>query len=185
MDAQDDAHRYPLIQRALHWGVAILVFGALGAGMLIGNYGFSGLVDAYGQDTTNLIYKYHKTFGVIILALMAIRLAVRLRLGKPAYATPLTGFEATASRWVHRGFYVLLLAMPILGWLGTAAGGFPVEFFDWRLPGLIAKDKALSETLFMLHGWVGWALAALVVLHLGGVVKHAVVNMDRVLERMF
>ncbi|MEM8753180.1 MAG: cytochrome b [Pseudomonadota bacterium] len=182
---QDAANRYPAVQRALHWSVAALVFGALALGMAMGWNGFSGLVERYGRETTNLIYQYHKTFGVMILALMLVRLAVRRRLGTPPYAEPLTDFEANASAFVQRAFYGCLIAMPILGWLGTGAGGFPVEFFAWRLPGILPKNEGLSEALFLLHEIVGWALVALIVLHVGGALKHAVVNMDRVMERMF
>ncbi len=176
--------RYPLIQRALHWAVAILVLGALAVGMMIGFYEFQGLVDTYGQASTNLIYKYHKTFGVIILGLMLVRIVVKLRLGKPEHVPPLSDFDRRASGAVHGLLYVCLLAMPILGWLATGAGGYPVEFFNWTLPGIMPRDKELSELLYQLHGLVGWVILGLVVLHIGGAMKHAIVNMDKVMDRM-
>jgi hypothetical protein len=55
-----------------------------------------------------------------------------------------------ASLSVHSLFYVALILMPVLGWLGTATGGFPVQFFDLTLPGLIPENKELSKTLFQL-----------------------------------
>jgi cytochrome b561 len=176
--------RYPFIQRALHWIVAFLVLGTLIVGLMIGIFEFDGLVAAYGQATTNLIYKYHKTFGVLILGFMVIRTIVKLRLGKPAYAPPLSDFDRRASATVHGLLYVCLLAMPVLGWLGTGAGGFPVEFFDWKLPGIVSKDKALSDLLFELHEMVGWTIMLLVGLHIGGALKHAIINMDKVMDRM-
>lgn len=177
--------RYSLAQRLLHWLIAVTVIGLLAVGLLIDSYGFEGLVKTYGEGLTNLIYKYHKTFGVLVLAAMVIRLAVKLSLGKPAYARPLTRFEHVASNAVHGLFYVLLIAMPVLGWAATAAGGFPVEFFAWNLPPLLAKDEALSETFYGLHGLVGRALIALIVVHAGAaVIHHGAIKKDGVLRRM-
>ncbi len=176
--------RYSLLQRLIHWVVAVIVIGVLAGGVILGTYGFDGLKNAYGIEVTNFVYKYHKTFGVVVLALMTLRLLVRLAQGKPDYDLPITRFEASASKAVHTLLYLALLVQPVLGWLGTAAGGFPVEFFNSKLPGLIGKDKALSETLFELHGSVGWLIIALLVLHLGGAMKHWLVNRDTVMTRM-
>ena len=75
--------KYALSQRLLHWIIALMVLGALAVGMLLGFLGFSGVKDTFGIDVTNLLYKYHKTFGVLILGLMVIRIAVKLAKGAP------------------------------------------------------------------------------------------------------
>ena len=175
---------YPLIQRLLHWIIAIMIIGSLAAGTFIGQMGFNGLVETVGQDLTNMLYKYHKTFGVIILGLMVIRVACRAVLGSPAYSEPLTTFEKYASITSHVLLYVAMLAMPILGWLATAAGGFPVEFFDMKLPGLIGKDKELSAVLFQWHGIVGWALIVLISVHILAAMRHWIFQRDRVMGRI-
>jgi cytochrome b561 len=73
--------------------------------------------------------------------------------------------------------------MPIVGWLATAAGGYPVQFFDLNLPGLMGKDKALSETLFGLHGAAGLSLLFLIALHVGAAIKH-LLKKDQVTRRI-
>ena len=177
--------RYALIQRLLHWAIALVVLGALAIGLIFAIYdGFAGTKEAFGEATTNLFYKYHKTFGVIILFAMIVRILVKLRLGKPAYAQPLSRFEHVASNAVHGLLYLGLLIMPVLGWLGTAAGGFPVQFFGWTLPGLIGKDKALYEILMEFHGVIGWIMLICVLMHIGGALKHWLVNKDGVMTRM-
>ena len=176
--------RYTLIQRLLHWTIAVLVLVLLAAGMTIGSLGFEGLKQTFGLDMTNAIYTYHKTFGVLLLALMLLRLALRLTLGKPAYARPLPAWQHASSVIVHWIFYVLLFAMPVLGWLATAAGGYPVQFFDWNLPGLIGKDEALSKALFEWHGLLGLVLLALILLHVAAALTHWIKWKDGVMERM-
>jgi len=179
-----ETDRYTLVQRLLHWLIALLLAVVLGVGMTLGFLGFDGTKAAFGGEVTNALYTYHKTFGVIILALMLLRLLARLVVRAPPYRLPLTGFERMASRTVHSLLYLALLIMPVLGWLGTAAGGYPVQFFAWTLPGLIGKDKALGETLFYLHGLVGWVILGLLVLHIGGAMRHWLVKRDGVMARM-
>ena len=176
--------RYTLIQRLLHWLIALLALLTLGIGMTLGFLGFDGVQETFGKAATNAFYTGHKTFGVLILALMLLRLGVRLVFGAPPYQSPLNAFEQVASHTVHGLLYVALLTMPILGWLATAAGGYPVQFFAWNLPGLISQDKALSEVLFSLHGIVGWVLVGLLVLHIGGALQHWLIKRDEVMTRM-
>ena len=176
--------RYAPVQRGLHWLIALLVVGVFAGGQIIDNYGFEGMKAAFGLDMTNRIYMLHKTFGIVILALMAARIAARLTFGKPEYRPPLSPIEAKASAAVHGLFYVLLILMPVLGWAATATGGFPVQFFGWNLPPLFGKDEALSETLFGLHGAVGSVIALLVVVHVAAAIRHAAVNRDGVMRRM-
>jgi len=62
--------------------------------------------------------------------------------------------------------------MPIVGWLATAAGGFPVQFFGIQLPGFIGKNPEFAEELFDLHGVIAAVVAGLLVLHIGAGLKH-------------
>lgn len=177
--------RYSLVQRLLHWIIALIVIGTLAGGLTLSIYdGFEGTKEAFGLAVTNMIYKYHKTFGVIILAAMTVRLIARLIYGKPDYAEPLTRFEHVASTAVHHLLYVLLLVQPTLGWLATGAAGFPVEFFNSKLPPILGKDKALGEMLYEWHGVIGWLIFVLLILHVCGALKHWLINRDSVMQRM-
>ena len=164
--------RYSLNQRLLHWLIAVLVLVLLAIGLTFWTLGYDGIVASFGNDTTNALYKYHKTFGVLVLVLMIVRVALRWASPPPDYTPPLTAIERIVSRAAHLLIYVLLLGMPIGGWLATAAGGYPVQFFDWELPGLIGKDEALSERLFQFHGIGGLMLTVLLVLHVGAGLRH-------------
>ena len=179
----DDA-RYTLLHRLLHWAIALLVLCSLIAGAFLWFYGFSGLKDTFGLPATNAIYKYHKTAGVLILALMLLRLGLRLGAGVPAPLASLTPVERSLSLAVHWLLYATLIGMAVTGWLATAAGGFPVEFFDMKLPGLIGKDQALSETLYLVHGLLGLTILALAALHIAGALRHWKVKRDGVMRRM-
>lgn len=178
------AERYNLVQRWLHWLIAIRVLGALAGGALLWSFGFEGLKATFGIDVTNAIYTYHKTAGVLVLALMLVRLGLRRWLGAPAPHPSLSPALVSVARATHLAFYGLLILMPVLGWAATAAGGFPVQFFNLTLPGLIWENKALSETLFQLHGIVGLTIAALALLHIAAALRHWLVLKDGVIARI-
>lgn len=177
--------RYTLSQRLVHWTVAVLVLITLFVGLGISWLGYyDGLVATFGNDITNAIFKYHKTFGVLILALMLLRSGLRLRYGKPPYAGSIPRINLVVSRIVHALLYALLLTMPVLGWLATASGDYPVQFFEFNLPGLIGVNEALSETLFWWHGLIGRVLLVLIFLHIGGAFYHWLIRHDEVMRRM-
>lgn len=178
------APRYALVQRLLHWLIVVLVLLALIAGGTIGYFGFDGLRDLFGPAGTDFLYTSHKTLGVLILGFMVLRVLTRLALGKPAYTAPLPAPQRIASQIVHALFYLLLLAMPVLGWLATASGGFPVHLFHIELPGLIGRNEELSELLFLWHRYVAYALVGLIVLHVAGALYHWRVRRDEVMQRM-
>lgn len=176
--------RYSLTQRVLHWVIALSVIGLLAIGLTLGTLGFDGTKKTFGMEVTNLLYKYHKTFGVLVLGLMLLRVVIRRVVPPPPHDPPLPAWKANAARANHLALYGLLLIQPVLGWAATAAGGFPIEFFEWKLPALIAKDKALSETLYGLHGTVGWLILALVALHIGAAIHHWLIRRDGVIRRI-
>jgi len=177
-----DRYIYP--HRLLHWSVAGVVLLSLTSGLTIGFLGFNGATDLLGQVLTNVLYGSHKTLGVLILLLMILRVITRLAFAVPDHVPPLNTFQRVVSKSVQSLLYLALIAMPVIGWAGTASGGYPVEFFIWHLPGFIGKDKQLSELLFVLHEWLGWIILALVVLHVTGAMFHWKIKRDNVMKRM-
>lgn len=177
--------RYAPLQRVIHWAMALIVLGTLFIGLLIGVLGFEGVTRLFGGPGRDMLYEYHKTFGLIILGLMVLRLFVRLEAGRPPYDPPLALWQVVVSSLVHYLLYLGLFAMPILGWLATDAMNYPVEFFSWNLPQFIAKDEAMGKALYAAHGYVGWTVAVLLVLHIGAAIKHWLIDQDGVARRMY
>lgn len=177
-------HRYSGVQRILHWIVALLVLALLISGLFVWFLGFDGVTRLLGEAERDLLYKYHKTFGVIVLGLMAVRLFIRLERGKPYYSVAPSIGERLLAAVVQYLFYIALIVQPILGMLATDALDYPIEFFDWSIPGFIAKDEAMGKSLFLAHGYVGWALVVLTVLHIGGAMKHWLVDRIPFISRM-
>ncbi len=91
-------------------------------------------------------------------------------------------FAASASHFL---LYALMLAIPLSGWLFSSASGFKVVYLGKiPLPDLVAKDKALAESLLVVHQTLNYFMAAMVALHVAAALKHHFIDRDDVLLRM-
>jgi cytochrome b561 len=162
---------------ALHWVVAALILFNL----------------AYGLYTVNLplspqklkLFSYHKWIGVTIFMLAAARLLWRLGHRPPPPPPGMKAWEARAATATHALLYVLFFAAPLSGWLFSSAAGFQTVYLGvLPIPDLLSKNKELAETLRILHHWINYAMAAVIVLHVAAALKHHFVDRDDVLTRM-
>jgi len=178
-------NRYARPLRAVHWIMAAIVGAVLLGGLTLGLLGFEGVTDLLGVPGRDLLYKYHKTGGLIVLLLMLGRIHLRRRHGKPDYNPPIEPWEKQVSGIVQYALYGALVAMPLLGWTATDALDYPVEFFSWNLPQLIPKNQGLGDFLYGAHEWLGWGIVVLLGLHIGGALKHALIARDQLLKRIW
>ena len=158
--------RYSRFAILLHWTIAALVAAqfALGWAMqAIAKHPPGPRADAF-----NL----HKSFGLLILAMMVVRIAWRLSHPPPALP-PMPRWQAAAARANHALLYALLVVMPLAGYLGSSFSGYPVRFFGIVLPAWAARDDALKEAMSNVHLAASWLLAAALALHVAAVIKHA------------
>ena len=170
---------YDLGQRTIHWLMAALIFVALPLGV------WASLLPS-GAGTRVEILFFHKSIGVTVLGLIALRIVWRLIVGAPPYAEPLGKLTKAASRAGHFALYALMIAMPVSGYLGSTAGGKAVSWFGlFELPRLVAKDRGLAVAASWAHLVFAWMLAFVLAAHLGAVVWHALIKRDSVLTRMW
>lgn len=173
---QAEAHN-PVL-RTLHWLMALVIFGALGLGVWA--------TQLPRGDLRSEVLFVHKSFGVTILALIVLRVLVRLAVGAPPYAVPLGRLVAAAAGSAHLLLYLLMIAMPVSGYLTSSAGGHDVSFFGlFTLPNIVPSDKALDEAASRAHFVFAWAIGIVLALHLVAVVWHARVKRDTVFTRMW
>jgi cytochrome b561 len=168
---------YPGTSKLLHWLIAACVLTTAPVAIVM-----TRIDEGATRDT---LYSFHKSLGVLILTLMILRLINRLAVGAPIADPGIEPWQKTMSAIVHTLFYVLLLAMPLVGYVATSAFGAPVPVFGlFNLPPIIGKDEALAAQLFILHRWVGYLVIVLVLTHVSAALYHHFVRGDRVLQRM-
>jgi cytochrome b561 len=172
-----DASGYTRTAVTLHWITAVLIV----AGFAIGLYA----VDLKLSPTKLRLYSWHKWIGVTVFWLAIARLAWRWKFPAPPLPMTMPRWERLVARGTHAAIYVLLLVLPVSGWIMSSASGVPVVYFGvWQLPDLVAKDKALADVLKLVHYGLNKTLLTLVVLHVAAALKHHFVDRDSVLRRM-
>ena len=166
---------YGRVARVFHWLMAALLLWQVGVALTMVRL---------SEDWYHRLSFWHESSGILLLALVAGRLAWRLTHPPPPLtAPPLMRLGAHA---VHAALYVLLFAIPVTGYLMNNALGFAVEPFGlFALPSVLAPDRALGFRLLALHFWLGMALLALFSLHLGAALLHHFVLRDGTLNRMW
>jgi superoxide oxidase len=129
------------------------------------------------------LLQIHRSLGVTIWVMTALRLAWRLTQAKlPPFSATMTETPRIVVRWTEYGFYGLLLIQPVTGIGTTLFGGRPFALFVWRIAPLFQDDKALQAMFRLLHEVGAWALAALIVDHAAAALIHHFVLRDDVLE---
>lgn len=165
--------------RLLHWAMAVLLVGLVALGWIMTHGRFD-------LGTTFTYYQWHKSFGVVALGLLAVRLASRLASRRPPDIGP-AGWQRHAAHGVHLAFYGLMLALPISGWLMASASPLhlPTRPFDaFTLPDLVSPDMGVFTALSWVHALLAYGLLGLLALHVAGALKHQFVDRDGVLRRM-
>ena len=161
----------------LHWTIALMIAGSFSVGLYMSDLPFS--------PWKFKVFAWHKWAGVTIFGLVLLRLLWRL--GHPAPALPGTmpAWQRTGAHLSHLLIYVLMVAIPLSGWLYSSATGISVVYFNLiPLPDLLAKDKALASQLKEVHETLNWTLLAIVALHTAAALKHQFVDRDGLLMRM-
>lgn len=169
--------RYTRTAIFLHWLMALGLVGTFALGFYMEGLPFS-------PSKLKLI-SWHKWAGMTLLVLIVLRLAWRLTHRVPDLPPEmgrLSRFAAHAGHWL---LYVLMLAIPMTGWLASSAQGVSVVWFGvWPLPDLVGKNPELGSRLQNAHMVLNYSLLVVVIGHVGAALQHHYLKKDRVLARM-
>lgn len=162
---------------ALHWITALLILTNLLLGISMAPLPLSVRKLHW--------YSWHKGIGATIFLLTCARLVWRLFRPAPApIAMPV--WQRRAAGAAHTLLYVLMLVIPISGWLYSSSTGVQVVYLGLvPLPDLVPKDKALATVLKGVHVSLNIMMVAVIVIHAAAAVKHHFVDRDEVLVRMW
>ena len=170
-------NRYSGITMILHWLLAIGV---------IANWRIAEAAEHAPQEDAQAIMAPHFSIGVTLLVLVILRLIWRAIHPPPPLAAHLKPWERGLAKTVHTLFYVLLIAMPLAGWLAMSSFGFGVPVWGlFELPPLpVSESPERGETIIGIHATAGMVMLGLLVLHVLGTLKHTLIDRDGNLFRM-
>jgi cytochrome b561 len=171
-----DIRHFTRAARTLHWLMAIMIVAMLFIGV--------GMV-ASVSERHDLLLRIHKPLGVAILILAVVRIVVRLRNPPPPLPADLPALQKLAALASHWLLYVLMVAMPLIGWAMLSAGGYPVMLSDsLRLPPIFPVSPIAFAVLRHLHGWFAALLFLTFLAHMGAALYHGLIRRDGVLSSM-
>ncbi|BBU30138.1 cytochrome b [Burkholderia sp. THE68] len=174
IDAAGERYARPLI--ALHWLIAIAIIAMLCVGFYM-----VGL--PRGLPFKSDLINFHKSLGITVFLLVLMRILVRLAYGRPPLP-PMPTWQRAAASITQALLYAGMVGMPLTGYLGSSFNKFGTKFWGLALPQWGWDDKHLREIFFGIHGTIAWIMAALIVVHFLGAMKHQLVDRDGLLRRM-
>lgn len=169
--------RYSTGAIILHWLIAIAV---------IVNWRIAENAEHLEGAAKSAVMANHKALGITILILTLLRLAWRFAKSPPPLASTLKPWEAMLAKTVHLLFYVLLIGLPLGGWIANSMFGQGVSIFGiFTLPALpVGENPDAGEGIFEIHATLGTVMLALIVLHVLGALKHHFIDKDGNIFRM-
>lgn len=172
-----NAQKFSPTSKVLHWFIALLVII-----MLCGGFFLDGLP----ESIKGMAISYHKSTGLTILFLMILRIIWIHAAGRPPLPESMKMWEKMTARIVQYGFYILLILMPLSGWIMSVSDNrIPTYFGLFQLPlPWIHPDKSLADLMFESHRTIAWVLIVFIGLHIAGALKHHFIDKDNVLKRM-
>ena len=175
--------RYTTVAIVLHWLIGALVVFEVGLGL--------NMEDAKGADKF-AVFQLHKSVGITILLLVLLRVVWRFYRRPPPLNA--TGWERALAHIVHGAFYLILLALPVSGWIIVSASKIAVPTLlygtiPWpHLPGFAAMATATKEVWQeageFVHTNLVNVIYLLFALHLAGALKHHFIDRDGEFARM-
>ena len=174
----ETTNKWPLGSRILHWLSALFIFGlfALGYWMRTLDY-----YDPWYQPAPDL----HKSFGVVLILIMMIRLLWRFFTSAPAHLTNHKPWEINLAKAIHWALYLGVILILITGYLIATSENRPIEVFElFNVPVLIQAFEEQEDIAGIIHEWAAYILMGCVGLHMAGALKHHFIDKDKTLKRM-
>lgn len=170
--------KYPLMMRLIHWTLGVIIIGLIITGLTH---------DSWPKDIQPQFYYWHKSFGIVALALIFIRIFFRIKFKDqiPPLPKTISKQDEKMAKAGHHFLYLLMLVLPISGYIMSMAGGHGIKMFGIEIPNIFSKeDKELGGMAHEVHEVGGIIIAIVVSIHILAVIKHKVFDKENLLKRM-
>jgi cytochrome b561 len=166
---------YDRTQIALHWIIALLIFGLYAVGLS---------VDLFDKPVRPFIINLHAVFGLTLLALVLVRIFWRVTHPSPPLPASMGPLFQKAAAAGHGLLYLLMLAIPLLGIPAFLLRGRPLDLGLFHIPAPFEANRDLAHQVTEIHGLLANILIALVVGHALVALYHQFVLRDGLLARI-
>ena len=170
--------RYGSVAITLHWLMAVLIIALFAAGLYMTDL-------SYYDSLYHIVPWWHKSFGLLVMALLLIRALWRVSNTKPSALPTHKAWEVNVAIWTHRLLYLIILLIGVSGYLISTSKGQGIEFFGlFEVPALreLSADKA--DLAGDIHFYLAWSLILLAATHAAAALKHHFIDRDETLKHM-
>ncbi len=190
--------RYTKTAVVLHWLIAIFIFGMFVLGWFMADIpkdapkqmaydildlGIYTWQLAEEATPRTFYFNLHKSLGVTILALVAIRVLWRITHRPPALLSAYKAWEKKLANGMHHLLYLLMVALPVSGIIMATYSKYGLKWFGIDLiKGLDNKD--MRDIFEGVHEAIGIIMLVVIVVHIAGALKHKFIDKDETLKRM-
>jgi cytochrome b561 len=172
----DNESRYGGVAIFYHWVMAVLV-------VIVGTFGL--LHDSWPHATQAKWINVHAVIGLAVWLLLMLRFGWRLSHRPPDLPPDVGEFSRRTSYPVHLLMYLLLFIIPIFGIVTFIWHGRVFDFGLFHIDAHVKSDRKVFHPTEDIHGYLAYALFALIGLHVLAALWHHFVRRDRVLLRMW
>ena len=182
MSLLNSANGYGALTKLFHWLIAAMFAFQYAAALVMTRMAPTDTALGMPQSAW---FNWHKSIGLVALAIAVMRLLNRRAGELPPWAPTLVDWEMSFIHRAEQIMYLAMVAMPVSGFLYVMAGGYGVHLFgQWHLPNPIGAWPLLATAAKLVHQLAGIALAAAVIGHVGLVLRHQLLLRDGLLRRM-
>jgi cytochrome b561 len=169
--------RYSRTAVVLHWALALLITATVALGFY--------MMSVEDEPGSGMYFDWHKSIGLVIALLVLARVLWRLTHAPDKLPASVALWNARLASTTQVLLYLLMIALPVTGYLGASHSKAGVKFFGMATPAWAVPDHASAEQFFEIHSVLVWVLIGLVAMHVAGALMHALWYKDTVLRRMW
>jgi cytochrome b561 len=177
MSTRNSKDRYGSLSIGFHWLMLLLLIAVYVCIDLRGYF-------PKGSYTRDALKTWHFMLGLSVFVLVWLRLFINITSSAPRIVPNPPKWQMLLAKFMHVALYVLMIGMPLLGWLLLSASGKPVPYFGFELPALVAKNKDLADLVKEIHETGGTIGYFLIGLHASAALFHQYFVRDNTLRRM-
>jgi cytochrome b561 len=170
-----NSQQFTALSRFLHWLMAILIITMLfiGVGMVV------------SLSNYHLLLSIHKPLGISVLILAAVRLINRLLNPPPPLPDHMPGWQKLAAKSSHVLLYILMFALPLVGWSMLSAARYPIVLYgSLHLPYILPHAPEVYVLLRKVHTGLAYMLFATIAIHVSAALMHGLIYRDGVFGSM-
>lgn len=174
---RNDVYQWGTVAKTFHWVIAVWILGMFVLGWTMVNWPMS--------PTKIKLFVWHKSMGLTILSLVLLRLTWRMLNVAPNLPDTMSLWEQRAAKLIHILLYVVMIMMPLSGWVINSAANFPLKLYGVvPIPNITPPGKALQTVAEGVHLTLFWSLTVLLALHVAAALRHHFIDHDDILKRM-